>query len=141
MFNFVLLILLLISGCSSGNKPAPTAVEPLFTSPPSLSEVSVKSVKVNVFGTFPIRVNATIRGELLDSCLVLDQFIPDRKDHTFAIQITTLRQTERPCQKLSKSFDLVVPLEVDNLPAGSYTVNVHGVTDNFELSVDNRVRK
>lgn len=136
--RFIILMCLLAS-CSSGNKQTPIPnLEPVQSSDQPLSnEARVKNIKINTFESFPVRVDVVIQGELTDNCTTLDQYLPERKGNSFTVKITTNHQVGKYCEKQLQSFDLVLPLEVEGLKAGSYTVSVNGVEDTFELSVDN----
>ena len=41
------------------------------------------------------------------------------------------------CIEALVPYEQAVPLEVAGLPAGVYTVTVNGISDTFELAVDN----
>ena len=41
------------------------------------------------------------------------------------------------CTEALVPYEQAVPLDVAGLPAGVYTVTVNGVSDTFELAVDN----
>lgn len=135
------ILIFLLASCSSGNKqtPVPVPLEPVLKVDQGPNEAQVKNVKINIFESFPIRIDVIIRGELPDNCTTLDQFLPERNGNLFTVKITTNHQTGKYCEKQTQSFDLVVPLDVEGLKAGSYTVSVNGVKDSFELSVDNVV--
>jgi hypothetical protein len=67
----------------------------------------------------------------------VDQVSARREENVFTVTITTTRPADALCTQVLGSFERVIPLDVLDMPAGSYFVSVNGVTDSFELRVDN----
>ena len=99
----------------------------------------VDEITVQILESFPVQVEVLIRGNLPDSCTDVDQVDQqfDPEENVFWIEITTVRTTDDACAQVLAPFEETVPLEVYGLPAGTYTVDVNGVTDTFTLSTDN----
>jgi hypothetical protein len=53
------------------------------------------------------------------------------------VEITTVRDAEAVCAQVLAPFEERIALDVYGLPAGTYTIDVNGVTDSFTLDVDN----
>jgi inhibitor of cysteine peptidase len=51
--------------------------------------------------------------------------------------ISTTRPADAICTQVLGSFEETIALEVEGLPAGTYTVDVNGVIGSFTLDVDN----
>jgi inhibitor of cysteine peptidase len=99
----------------------------------------VKSIEILIMESFPVQAAVLARGELLDACTEIDQVNQDidlEKD-TLWVEITTVRPTDEVCIQVLAPFEERIPLDVYGLPAGTYTVDVNGVTGTFTLSVDN----
>jgi hypothetical protein len=98
---------------------------------------SVETIDILILESFPVQVNVVARGNLPDGCTTLDEVIQERDGNTFQVTITTVRPVGMECTEALVPFEKVVVLEVYGLLAGVYTVDVNGVTDTFELTVDN----
>jgi hypothetical protein len=74
---------------------------------------------------------------LSDGCTRLTGAEVERQDNTFEITLIAGRPDEQACTEALVPFQETIPLEVMNLPAGEYTVNVNGKTENFTLEAEN----
>lgn len=154
-FQFLLIIstLLFLVGCADlanqivGNTP--TAVEPTATQKTAEPEATatdaepvaalapVDSVEVLIAESFPVQVSVRARGELPDGCTEIDQINTAVTGTTYNVTITTLRPADALCTEAVVPFEEVVSLDVEGLPAGTYTVNVNGINASFTLDADN----
>lgn len=96
----------------------------------------VETIDIQILESFPVQVHVIAKGYLSDGCEQIDQIDTVRSGNTFTITITTISVGE-VCTEALVPFEEVIVLEVEGLNAGVYTVNVNGVTDTFELTVDN----
>lgn len=87
--------------------------------------------------SFPIQVRVAARGYLSDSCTEIREITKERDGNTFQITITTSRPADKMCPQVIVPFEEAISLYVVGLPAGVYTVEVNGVSDTFEFTVDN----
>jgi hypothetical protein len=121
-------------GTPTGDTPAPTA----GSGGETISGLAqVDSVDIRLLESFPVQVQAIARGNLPDGCTTIDETLVERSDTLFRVTITTTRPAGAACTEALVPFEQVVSLDVLNLPAGQYTVDVNGVTSTFELAVDN----
>ncbi|NLF14167.1 MAG: hypothetical protein GX597_20480 [Anaerolineaceae bacterium] len=97
----------------------------------------MESIDVLIMESFPVQVNAVVRGTLGDGCTTLDPVTTTREGNTFRIRLTTQRPAEAVCTLALEAFEEVVSLDVLGLPAGVYTVDANGVTETFALAIDN----
>lgn len=146
-----LLLILLLAACTlpapqtpTTSPDTPTTSEtPAVTEPAPTGETIpgvaiVDSVEVVILESFPVQVNATVRGNLPDGCTTLDQIIPVRDGNTFTVSITTLRPADQVCTQALVPFEKTFALDVNGLPAGEYTVVVNTTaTTTFTLAMDN----
>lgn len=98
----------------------------------------VDEITIQILESFPVQVEAVIKGNLPDSCTDIDQVEQrfDSEEDTFWIEIKTVR-TGEACAQVLTPFEETVPLEVYGLPAGTYTVDVSGMRETFTLDADN----
>lgn len=148
----VLLLWLAACGGAQGDEPA---VEPDLDAPVSaddpdqtvpedvdetdyvFGEANVDDVQVNIMESFPVQVSVTVSGFLTDGCTEIDETAVTRTDNTFDVHVTTKRPAAAVCTQELAPFEESVPLDVLDLPAGEYTIDVNGVTTTFTLDMDN----
>jgi inhibitor of cysteine peptidase len=102
-------------------------------------KASVESIEVFELESFPVQIVVVARGNLPDGCTEIDQVNvnSDRERHLFRVEITTVRERAKICTQATVPFERNARLDVYGLPAGTYTVDVNGVTDSFTLAQDN----
>lgn len=94
----------------------------------------VQSVEIQIVETQPLQVNAILRGQLPDAgCTSIASVNQARDGNTFKISLTTTTDPLALCAQALTPFEKVVSLDVRNLPAAKYTVDVSGITKTFEL--------
>jgi inhibitor of cysteine peptidase len=100
---------------------------------------TVDTVDIQIMESFPVQVNALVKGNLPDGCTLIDQIDQqfDPEENAFWIKITTKRSPDEICTQALVPFEEVVSLDVYGLPAGTYVVDVNGVRETFTLDVDN----
>jgi inhibitor of cysteine peptidase len=102
-----------------------------------VGEATVEDVEVLILESFPVQVHARITGYLGDGCTEVGEIRQWREENTLYVTIGTVRPADAVCIMVLLPLETSVPLEVHGLPAGAYTVDVHGVTTTFKLDVDN----
>jgi hypothetical protein len=100
-------------------------------------QAKVESIEIKVLETVPVQIEVIARGTLPDSCTQIDMAGVQRAGNTYTATVTTKRDASVSCTSSSVPFDRTIPLDVLNLPAGLYTVNVNGVIGTFEFAMDN----
>jgi hypothetical protein len=102
--------------------------------------VSVRSVEANLFAATGIdtkvQASVTVTGLTSVACVVLEKPASTRVDKTFHVLLAeTVMEPGAVCASLvaNQPFELSLPLDIAQLPAGTYTVDVNGVTDTFTL--------
>jgi len=120
-----LLSLLLLVGCGSEQGPA----EFLFR------QARVESVEVEFEGPWPMAVNAVIKGTVAESCAQVDEIRQefDELARTFTVTITTRRPVDEACLQEATRFEATIPLPIEGIPDGVYTVIANGVTATFRF--------
>lgn len=97
----------------------------------------VDSIDILIMESMPVQASVVVRGSLPDGCTSIGQATTEREDKTFVVTLTTQHPLEAMCTQALVPYEQTVPLDVVGLPAGVYTVTVNGVSDTFELAVDN----
>lgn len=100
---------------------------------------NVESIDILTLESFPVQINVVAEGYLPDGCTEIDKINTEKEGNNFNITITTKRPKDAMCTQAIENFTKTIPLEVQGLSAGNYTVNVNGVTGSFELAVDNKL--
>jgi len=140
-----LLILLAIAllglvTCSGEEEPTPmpATIPPteVATAEPTNGMAAVNSVQVMMMESFPIQVNVLAGGELPDACTSIDEPVTTRNGNTFAVSMSTTR-TDCASTDVNVAFEESVPLDVADLPAGTYSVDVNGMKGSFTFTTDN----
>jgi inhibitor of cysteine peptidase len=121
----------------SSDDPTATPTEPATTGEFQYGQAIINSVDLLTLESFPVQIHAVVRGDLPDGCTEIDEITSERQGNTFVVTITTRRPLDVACTLALVPFEEPIPLEVNGLTAGDYTVNVNGVTNTFNLPVDN----
>ena len=129
---------LLLAACAS-IPPIPATPSPIVTEVPTQASVAVvKSIEILLLESFPLQVHAVLRGALPDAgCTTIASVDQVREGNTFRLTLVTTTDPLALCAPALTPFEEVVPLDVQGLPAGTYTVEADGVSETFEFTVDN----
>ena len=74
---------------------------------------------------------------MADSCVSVNSITPRFDGTGWVVEIDSSRPSDMICTAVLASFEEVVPLDVDGLAAGTYTVQVEDKTSSFTLDSDN----
>lgn len=134
----------------AGDAPTPNPDEPVSSDDPIVTPAPeeepgnvitktavINSVDIAIMESWPLQAQAQINGELGDGCTELGAIRSYREDDTIYVTVETVRPAEAICTQQLKMFDESVALDIEGLPAGTYTVDVNGVTETFTLDQDN----
>ncbi len=133
-----LLAATLSAACGPTATPVPTPAEPEPAGGEVIQgEAVVEEIDIQILESFPVQVHIVARGYLPDGCTEIDEIEQTRSGQTFQVTITTARPAGVACTEAIVPFEEVVALDVLGLEAGTYTVNVNGVTGSFKLDMDN----
>jgi inhibitor of cysteine peptidase len=145
-FAVLVAALVVLGGCERAGGPVESPIATPTGAPASspgadtevlVGQAAVQTVDLLLLESFPVQVNAIVRGSLPDGCTTIDQVTQTREGNALTVTITTARPADKMCTQLVTPFEQNVPLEVAGLPAGTYTVDVNGTTSTFTLDVDN----
>jgi len=98
-------------------------------------DVQVDDVSVEIGVGSPIPVHAIVSANLPKSCGQLGEVQLKRDGNTFFVRLIAELPAQTDCNNDALPFRLEVPLNIVNLPEGTYEVNVNGVVTTFEIPV------
>jgi len=139
LLGLIMLITIFVTGCFSV-LPA-TGLAPVNEIEIVIFELFPVQIDVIARGNlpdpelFPVQIDVIARGNLPDPCTEISEVLQEREGNTFFVTIKTYRPPGL-CIQVLAPFEVKIPLNVYGLPAGTYTVDVNGVQDTFDLEVD-----
>ncbi len=110
-----------------------TSSLPLTGASVTKHDIQVDDVSIEVGVGSPIPVKAVVSGSLPNVCAQLGEVRLHRAENTFFVQLLAYLPGQNDCAYNSvPPFRLEIPLNVVNLPKGTYEVNVNGATASFD---------
>jgi len=100
------------------------------------SEAVLERLTVETLESYPVQVQAVIRGQLPDGCTYVANVQQMREGNTFRLQLATARYANRRCAQVMTPFEQRVLLETNALPAGTYSVRINQISTAFTLSTN-----
>ncbi len=97
----------------------------------------VEGVSIAVLESFPVQVQVTATGSLRNGCEEIYDVLASRDESVFTVTMNAATPKDAVCTQVLRSFQESFALDVNGLPAGTYTVNVNGISETFVLAVDN----
>jgi hypothetical protein len=138
----ILMMIVLLNACSpltiadlSGEQPTPVQASDQASG--GYRKVDVDDVKVEVGVGSPMPVQLIVHGNLPDSCAQVEHMRQLQDGSHFSIMLSTIPSHAEECVQDTLPFRIIIPLNIVNLPAGSYTVDVNGSPASFEISTGN----
>lgn len=102
-----------------------------------IQDAVITGLQIMIMESWPLQASVQIDGELGDGCTELEPITTEREGDTFFITVKTARPADAVCTLELRFFSETVPLDIEGLEAGTYTVDVNGVTETFTLDQDN----
>ena len=139
----LLVIVILLTILAAACTPITATPPPILTEvPTAVSAATVNSLDILLLESFPLQVNAVIRGDLPDAgCTKIASVDQVREGNTFRLTLVTTTDPLALCAQALTPFEQVVSLDVLDLPAGTYTVEAGGVQQTFTFDVDNSLEQ
>lgn len=136
LFTSATILMLLLVSCAPAVAATPS---PVVTEPSTVASVAVvESIEIQILESFPVQVHAVVRGNLPDAgCTTIKSVDQVRDGNTFKITLVTTTDPLALCAQALTPFEQVIPLDVKDLAAGTYVVNVNGVEQSFDLPTQN----
>ena len=108
---------------------------------PLLGLATVESVEIMILESFPVQINVRVTGVLPDDCTEIEDVVVQQEGNAFNVAVTSVQTPGDNCGSDEVLFEEIVPLDVNGLEAGSYTVSVNGVQGSFKLDMDNAAQE
>jgi inhibitor of cysteine peptidase len=137
LVSSVMLFLALLAACGPAGEPTATTPSSGDDERPVPGTAQVDSIDILILESFPVQIHVLAKGHLPDSCTTIDHISEELDGATFRVTITTARPGGESCAQVLTPFEENIPLDVYGLAAGTYTVEVNGVTGTFTLDIDN----
>lgn len=132
-----ILIFIPVAACAPATAtPSPIVTEiPVTGGEDNPSSVAVvDSIEILLLESFPLQVNAVIRGTLPDAgCTTIASVEQVREGNTFKLTLVITTDPLALCAQALTPFEEVVALDMKDLPAGEYVVNANGFEQTFEF--------
>ncbi len=130
-----------VPGFTGGQPPGENPI-PVDPQSPTGEEfptlATVENIQIQLLESMPVQVKVLVGGYLNDSCSAVDRIVKERNGNSFQVTIFAKRTGDQVCAQAVYPFQELVDLEVLGLPAGTYSVDVNGVQDQFVLLADNQ---
>lgn len=151
MWLFII-CLVALAGCTAGGTSAPTPNPdaPVSSDDPAPGqaveedmgeivegEAVVSSIQILLMESFPLQATVEVKGDLPDGCTTIGDVATEQNGNTFKVTVKTQRPQDAMCTQALVPFTQNIPLDIVGLKAGTYTVNVNGVEEEFTLDMDN----
>jgi hypothetical protein len=133
----VLILLLILSACVPSAAETPPVAPPAPVIEGAYRPVDVDQVEADVGVGSPIPVFVNVSGNLPDSCAQIEFMQQEYGGSNFKITLSTIPSNAEGCIQDTLPFRISLPLNVVNLPAGEYTVEVNGSRADFKLDTAN----
>ncbi|MFN2220661.1 MAG: hypothetical protein ACK2UA_18775 [Anaerolineae bacterium] len=127
---------LAVAACGSQPTQAPVVETPADDGV-LYGEATVETIEILILESFPVQVQVVARGTVSDGCTEIGEVQQERDGQDFQVTIITFRPSGMLCTEALVPFEKSIALDVNGLPAGTYTVDVNGVSGTFELAMDN----
>lgn len=136
------LCLLLLVACSasddsvSSDMPAPDQPdEP--TADIAIGEVQVDRIALTMMESFPIQISVRVQGLLPDACSEVFAMPQTLEGNSLKLSLVSIREPDEVCAQVLTPFNKTFSLDVLDLPAETYTVDINGMTAPFTFTQDN----
>jgi hypothetical protein len=100
-----------------------------------MDDVMINKVNIEVGVGSPIPVHAVVEAALPKSCGQLGEVTLKRDGNTFFVRLSAELPAQTECNNDDLPVHLLIPLNIVNLPEGTYDVNVNGTVTQFTIPV------
>jgi hypothetical protein len=133
--SFILFALMLILNACS---PAPAAIPTEEVPAPVMNgegyeALQIDDVQVEVGVGSPIPVHVNVSGSLPSTCAQVEYSEIKQDGSNFIIKLSTISGSGEDCINDSLPVRMSIPLNMVDLPAGDYSVDVNGTSANFRF--------
>ena len=125
MITAAIVVLVAVSGCA------------LYSDNLVKVDANVEDIDIVLLESFPLQARVIARGSFSDSCTRVAEIETLSGSYGFNITVRTARPADAQCAQVITPFEETIPLDIRGFAACNYTVTVNGVSETFELQVDN----
>ena len=93
----------------------------------------VDEVQINIIESLPVQVSLVVHGFLPDGCTQLVSIEQSRSPEGLVFDAITDKDPEAVCTQALVPFEEVVSVDLQGLRAGSYVIDVNGITTTLKL--------
>jgi hypothetical protein len=119
---------------SDGFVPAGNSADP---PPAGYQPVDVEHVEIEVGVGSPIPVHVIVSGSLPDTCAQIELVQQRQVGSIFHMTVSTIPSSVEGCVQDTLPFRMSIPLNIVNVPAGAYTLEVNSIRADFTLDTAN----
>lgn len=134
-FLYAAIAALLLKACSALDMPISQLRNPVHE--PIYQSVEITQVEMEVGVGSPLPIHAIVSGNLPDSCAQLELIQQRQEGARIQLWLASVPSSVGGCVRDTLPFRIALPLNVVNLPAGTYQVEVNGKTESFALETRN----
>jgi hypothetical protein len=131
------LVILLATACGLNIGDALGGSRPPTPVPMEIGIAQMDEFEMEVLDTSPIQVNVIARGMLPDTCTQIGDALQSRRGSDLFVVVQTARPEKAVCPQTATPYEHLVSLEIIDLPAGIYVVDVNGHKKTLALQRDN----
>lgn len=102
-----------------------------------IQKAMVSEISVMMLESFPVQVRVTAKGDLRNGCEEIYEILSEKNGKAFTVTMNAAAPKDEVCTQVLRPFEETFALDVAGLAAGTYTVDVNGITGTFTLAVDN----
>jgi inhibitor of cysteine peptidase len=106
-----------------------------------LGLASVDRIDVRVLTNRPASAHVNVFGTLPDTCTEIERSHQERFGSGIEVSLSTRRESRAGCEATPRPFERRILLDVVDLPAGVYSVDVNGVQGSFQITPDLEVQR
>lgn len=102
-----------------------------------VNDAKLQDMQVVILESFPVQVNLQVSGVLPDGCTTFGPVDVQQNGDRFDVTVNTSRPAGMMCTQIVTEFQESISLPVRGLAAGTYAVQVNGLSGSFTLQADN----
>ncbi|WP_069471549.1 hypothetical protein [Candidatus Marithrix sp. Canyon 246] len=97
----------------------------------------IETVQIQILESLPVQIIVIAKGTFLNGCGQLGKINTVQAGNKFTITIGKKPiEKQMMCTQALVPFEQKIPLNIKGLKAGTYSVNVNGISKSFKLDVD-----
>lgn len=107
----------------------------------TLGIAMIEYVDIEQKKAVPYTIDVVAKGHLADGCTDISEVTTNRSGSNYTIKIRTKRPKDKVCTQAVVPFERNIPIDVEKLSPGKYTLDVNGYRSAFIVKVDRTVTR